>query len=174
MKNPNMKYIEYHADDCSMGDTPPADCDKFRQWALVQIKREYPEYEITVSSKPALRETFTNDDERREEIELFCGRLWEACPWDWPQQDNESRAECECRTTRLDDVGQKIRKLAEEEKKASVQLFRVYGAIGAMWALYIAAALTIPGFNAPAWALNVALGGLIGSLVVAYALYYRR
>ena len=105
MKNPNMKYIEYHADDCSMGDTPPADCDKFRQWALVQIKREYPEYEITVSSKPALRETFTNDDERREEIELFCGRLWEACPWDWPQQDNESRAECECRMSRLDDVG---------------------------------------------------------------------
>ena len=77
-----MKII-FHAEDCSMGDTSPEDCNKFRQWALRVIRDRFPEYEVEVSAEPSLSPVHTDDDLNAEEIVRFCGRLWDRCPWNF-------------------------------------------------------------------------------------------
>ena len=77
-----MKII-FHAEDCSMGDTSPENCDKFRQWALKEIKAEFPEYEVEVSAEPSLFQVYMDDNQDAGEVARFCGRLWDRCPWDF-------------------------------------------------------------------------------------------
>jgi glutathione peroxidase-family protein len=75
--------ITYFADDTSMGDNSPEDCNLFRRWAKEQLQAAYPEHEIEVSDKPSLRQFSTNDFDNEDEIGDFCSRLWAHCPWDW-------------------------------------------------------------------------------------------
>lgn len=79
------KQITYYADNGSMGDTPVQDCDAYRSWAANRLQQEYPDCEITVSSKPCLDTIRISDDlhEREREIQEFAKRLWDTCPWNW-------------------------------------------------------------------------------------------
>lgn len=76
-------FIEYHADNGSMGDTSDEHCNQYRAWAKSQIQTAYPNHTVTVSDKPSLHNVLTDDEENRGEIEDFCDRLWDRCPWDF-------------------------------------------------------------------------------------------
>lgn len=78
-----MNKIEYYAANSTMGDTLDADCDKYRQWASEQIENEYPGYKVDVIDKGSLVNSWTNDEEKRDEIIDYCSRLWDRCPWNW-------------------------------------------------------------------------------------------
>ena len=77
-----MKII-YYAPDDTMGDNSATDCERFRNWASVELAAKYPQHEITVSNKPSARSVETDDFEHEEEILLFAHELWDKCPWDW-------------------------------------------------------------------------------------------
>lgn len=77
--------ITYFADDCSMGDTSAEDCAKFRAWAKAEIKAAYPDHDVAVSDKPSILHVATDDFDHHEEIEDFCSRLWDRCPWDFAE-----------------------------------------------------------------------------------------
>lgn len=76
-------YITYYASNDSMGDTSPEACQQFRDWAKVQLIKEYPNYLIEVSAEPSLSTAATDDFDNEDEIKEFCHRLWDNCPWDW-------------------------------------------------------------------------------------------
>lgn len=79
-----MTYsITYFADDASMGDTKPEDCDLYREWALDEIVKAYPQHVVEVTAKPSLKQTTTDDDANEADIIDFCDRLWDRCPWTW-------------------------------------------------------------------------------------------
>jgi len=78
-----MNKIEYYAANSTMGDTSDEDCEKYRQWATEQIKNEYPGHNVNVINQESLVNSWTNDEEKKEEIIDFCSRLWDRCPWDW-------------------------------------------------------------------------------------------
>jgi hypothetical protein len=75
--------IIYYAANTTMGDTPDADCEKFRDWALEQLEKEYPNHEISISSDEGMNNYWTDDYSNEDEIADFCSRLWDRCPWDW-------------------------------------------------------------------------------------------
>lgn len=77
-----MSYtITYYADDASMGDTSPANCDAYRAWARRVLSAEYPDHEIEVCSQPAGKSCSTDDIDHEDEIHEFCQLLWDSCPW---------------------------------------------------------------------------------------------
>lgn len=78
-----METITYYADNGSMGDTSDADCDKFREWAESELRREFPEYDIKVSEEQSTQTVLTSDYENECWIIEFCSSLWDRCPWDW-------------------------------------------------------------------------------------------
>ena len=78
-------YITYYAADENMGDTSAKACDQFRAWAFDQLTEEYPEHIINVCTELSLVTAKTDDFDREEEIQDFCSRLWDSCPWDWEE-----------------------------------------------------------------------------------------
>jgi hypothetical protein len=87
-----MAIIAFYADDDSMGNLSAAQCDQFRSWACEEIAREYKGFVAVVyheSYSSHSRVDFEGmegeiEDEyaARAEIEEFCARLWDRCPWD--------------------------------------------------------------------------------------------
>jgi len=77
-----MNTIIYYAASGSMGDISNQDCNNYRDWAMSQLDREYPDYQITVSSELSLEIVYTDDEKNRDQIIDFCSRLWDNCPWD--------------------------------------------------------------------------------------------
>ena len=75
--------IIYYADNGSMGDTSDNQCDLYREWAEKELKAEYPNYDITVTTDDNMATAWTDDEENRDEIIEFCSNLWSDCPWDW-------------------------------------------------------------------------------------------
>ena len=75
--------ITYFASDDTMGDTSPEDCAAYRRWAQAELEAAYPEATVEVTAETAVRGAWTDAIEREEEIEEFCARLWERCPWTW-------------------------------------------------------------------------------------------
>ena len=73
--------IIYYADNGSMGDTSVVDCNKFREWAQAELEERYPEHDITVSAEQSLQTCYTDDLGNEDEINDFCSRLWDNCPW---------------------------------------------------------------------------------------------
>lgn len=77
-----MKIIYYASDD-TMGDTSPDNCEHFRKWAENEIYSKFPNHDVYVSGDPSLQTAYTDDIENEDAIFDFCGRLWDACTWDW-------------------------------------------------------------------------------------------
>lgn len=75
--------ITYYADDTTMGSTGEDDCELYRSWAQAELEAEYPDHIIEVVERPSPHTSETDDENRRDEIIDFCGRLWDRCPWDW-------------------------------------------------------------------------------------------
>ncbi|HOO50638.1 MAG TPA: hypothetical protein PLK94_05035 [Alphaproteobacteria bacterium] len=79
--------IIYYAHDYNMGDTPPADCDRFRDWAQRELEHRYPDAEIEVLNEQCLDQCviFEGYDEidftAAADIEDFCSRLWDYMKW---------------------------------------------------------------------------------------------
>lgn len=82
MNTIQIKTITFYADNSSMGDLHPADCQAFREWAQKQIESEYPGYEVTVLGDESLITVHTNDDKNSDSIQDFCSRLWDNCDWE--------------------------------------------------------------------------------------------
>ena len=75
--------IVYHASDETMGDTPAVACLDYRAWAHRELCARFPHAVVVVDDAPSLDQCWTDDEARREEIQDFCARLWDLCPWDW-------------------------------------------------------------------------------------------
>ena len=84
--------ITYYANNDTMGDTAPEDCDRFRAWAEDELRTEYPNDEIIVTSEQHMGAVEINptdeaeaeaDDyfDRERGIEDFCSRLWDRMEW---------------------------------------------------------------------------------------------
>lgn len=82
-RKPTMTTITYYADNGSMGDTSDQHCDKYREWAEQELKREYPTHVIEVTQEQATVTAYTDDLDNEKEIIDFCSRLWDNCSWDW-------------------------------------------------------------------------------------------
>ena len=79
--------IMYFACDATMGDLPPDACMAYRHWARETLQHVYPHHQITVvDDVPSLDACWTNDEAALEEIQDFCSRLWDMCPWDWEEK----------------------------------------------------------------------------------------
>ena len=75
--------IRYYAPDDTMGDNSSEACMAYRRWAREELMRAYPQHHVAVVDAPSLDECWTSDEDAREEIQDFCSRLWDRCPWDW-------------------------------------------------------------------------------------------
>ena len=78
-----MSTITYYAANDTMGDTSDTDCDAYREWAEAEIRAEFPDHSVEVSTDQSLKNAWTDDFDREDEILDFCHRLWDRCPWDW-------------------------------------------------------------------------------------------
>ena len=76
-----MKSIIYYANNDTMGDCTDQECDHFRSWAMNTLEKEFPGYSVEVSDEQSLSTVWTDDDEREDDIEVFCSRLWDDYPW---------------------------------------------------------------------------------------------
>ncbi|QZO12607.1 hypothetical protein [Pseudoalteromonas piscicida] len=76
-------FITYYASSETMGDTPEEHCEAFREWALKELEKEYPDYEVEVSSENSIKTFSTSDMENEQDIDGFVRNLWDKCPWDF-------------------------------------------------------------------------------------------
>jgi len=80
--------ITYFAPIENMGDNvTESDAEGYRGWALSELAKEFPEAEIEVSDEQSIKTTHCTDENRQEEAEEFCSRLWDRCPWSWVSLD---------------------------------------------------------------------------------------
>lgn len=77
-----MGHITYYASTSDMGDTTVREAEQFRSWSEQEIASAFPGYQVEVSSAEHWSQTKTDDEARRDEIEEFCARLWDRCPWE--------------------------------------------------------------------------------------------
>jgi len=76
-------YIKYFASNSSMGDTTDFECEKYREWAALKLKEEFPNHDIIVSADECLHSVETNDAAIDDEATDFCNGLWDGCCWEW-------------------------------------------------------------------------------------------
>lgn len=73
--------------DDTMGDASPDDCDNYRSWFSEQLEAEYPDADVTVTTRSGRIEIETDDDcddaDLIEELHAFQNRCWDSCPWDF-------------------------------------------------------------------------------------------
>jgi hypothetical protein len=79
--------IQYYAASSTMGDTPESDCNAYREWAKAEIEAEYKDAQVQVLNEENLNvSAWTDEDEHQEEVNEFCSRLWDCCPWNWSEE----------------------------------------------------------------------------------------
>jgi hypothetical protein len=79
--------IQYYAASSTMGDTPESDCNAYRDWAKAEIEAAYKDAQVEVLNEENLDVSArTDEDEQQEEVNEFCYRLWDRCPWNWSNE----------------------------------------------------------------------------------------
>ena len=79
--------IQYYAASSTMGDISEADCNTYRAWAKRQIEAEYKDAHVEVLNEENLNvSAWTDEDDKQGEVDEFCRRLWDRCPWDWSDE----------------------------------------------------------------------------------------
>jgi hypothetical protein len=85
--------IIYYADRGSMGDLSDSEYEAFCEWAKDSIQREFPRCTVFIRNEQNYNryadiENFDSSvwscddyDNLINEINDFCWRLWEECPW---------------------------------------------------------------------------------------------
>ncbi len=81
--------ITYFAPIGSMGDNvTEADADGYRDWALSELTKKFPDAEIEVLDDQSIKSVHCTDENCQEEVEFFCHYLWDRCPWSWVSLDD--------------------------------------------------------------------------------------
>lgn len=80
--------IIYYAPTANMGETSESNAEKYRGWALGELQKKYPDFEIEVSDSESTDSFWTNVDEcqKIDRIRETIHNLWDYCPWDWVEQ----------------------------------------------------------------------------------------
>ena len=76
--NQTTEYeIIHYASNYNMGDEmTESDCQEYRDFAKFELKKEYPNHDISVVNEDNLSSAWTDDMENDEEIQMFCKGLW--------------------------------------------------------------------------------------------------
>ena len=82
-----MITMTINSSNDTMGDTSDRDCNRYREWLLVQFKSRFPGVNIDMTSNegPNIEISLDEEDEDfdpRVEAELFYVECWEKCGWE--------------------------------------------------------------------------------------------